>query len=69
MCYASLVSPSVTLHEALCERAYLHAEHCGIIMQAGELVEVSNMNADNPLAWLVRVTDAGMDSVQVMPSK
>ena len=35
------------------------------MLQAGELVELSNENADNPRAWLVRVTEAGTDSVQV----
>ena len=35
------------------------------VLQAGELVELSNENAENPLAWLVRVTEAGTDSVQV----
>lgn len=36
------------------------------VLQAGELVELSNTNEENPLAWLVRVTEAGTDSVQVL---
>lgn len=35
------------------------------VTQAGELVELSNDNAENPLAWLVRVIEAGTDSVEV----